>query len=148
MDTDNGFVGETMRVSAICKEQSQVEGETYVKRNRLTVDNIKTLSSGATINNFSEENAEGSALMIADIKFKNTTLTAGISGTLKDVPDTFMTGRVYFPSRGRSRCPWAIALYECYSYYRTSYSSWQVSERAGVYDPEPEIFGTSAFVNY
>ncbi len=148
MDTDNGFVGETMRVSAICKTESQVEGETYVKRNQFTADNITELSSGATVVKFSEENAEGSALMIIDIEYKNTSIVSGISGKMDGLPDTFTSGRVYAPGRATTRNPWAIGLYECYSSYSKYWNTWQCSYRAGSYGKEAQVFGTAAFVNY
>lgn len=55
LDTETGFTGEAMRISVICKSESQIEGETYVPRNKFTVENITRLSSGATIERFSEE---------------------------------------------------------------------------------------------
>ena len=148
MDTDNGFVGETMRVTAICKNESQVEGEIYSPRNQFTADHITSISSGATLERFSEENATGSALMIIDVKYVNTSIVAGISGEMDNLPDTFLSGRVYAPGRGNNRSPWAIGLYECYSSYDRYWKSWQVSNRAGMYDNKAEVFGTSAFVNF
>jgi len=148
LDTENGFTGEAMRIRVTCKSESQIEGETYVPRNQFTADNITELSSGATLERFSEENAEGSALMIIDVKYINTSIVAGISGEMEGLPNTFVSGRVYAPGRGNNRSPWAIGLYECYSSYDRYWKSWQVSNRAGMYDNKAEVFGTSAFVNF
>ncbi len=148
LDTDNGFTGEAMRISVICKEESQIGGEAYVKRNQFTADNITELSSGATIVKFSEENAEGSALMIIDIEYKNTSIVSGISGEMAGLPDTFLAGRVYVPGRSNTRNPWAVGLYECYSSYSKYWKTWQCSYRAGSYGKEAQVFGTAAFVNY
>ena len=148
LDTENGFTGEAMRMKVICKAESQIEGETYVKRNQFTADNITELSSGATIVKFSEENAEGSALMIIDIEYKNTSIVSGISGKMDGLPDTFTAGRVYVPGRATSRNPWAIGLYECYSSYSKYWKNWQCAHRCGSYGKEAQVFGTAAFVNY
>ncbi len=148
LDTENGFTGEAMRISVICKAESQIEGETYVKRNQFTADHITELSSGATVVKFSEENAEGSALMIIDVEYKNTSIVSGISGKMDGLPDTFLAGRVYVPGRATSRNPWAIGLYECYTSYSKYWKNWQVSYRAGSYGKEAQVFGTAAFVNY
>lgn len=148
LDSETGFTGESMAVTAICKSESQVEGEIYVPRNRFTADHITRLSSGATVVKFSEENAEGSALMIADIEYKNTSIVAGISGDMEGLPDTFTTGRVYFPGRATSRNPWAVGLYECYTSIWRGEGSWQVAHRYSSYGKEAEVFGISAFVNF
>ncbi len=148
MDTTNGFTGEAMRISVICKEESQVEGETYVKRNQFTADHITKLSSGATIVKFSEENAEGSALMIIDIEYKSTSIVSGISGEMAGLPDTFLAGRIYVPGRSNTRNPWAVGQYECYSSYSKYWKNWQCAYRAGSYGKETQVFGTAAFVNY
>jgi len=149
MDTETGFTGPVSYISAVCKTESQIEGEIYSPRNQFTLDHITKLSEGASVERFSQENAAGSALMIGDIKFNNASIVAGISGEMEGLPETFLVGRVYFPGRGIERSPWAVGLLECYSERNPYFGNrWQVSNRGGIYCPKTEIFGTSAFVNY
>ena len=148
MDTETGFTGESMAVSVICQELSAVKKEIYIPRNELTLDNISELSSGASVDRFYIEQAPGSALVMMDAHSVNTSYIAGISGKFKDVPDSYLAGRVYFPVRGNGRSKWAIGLYELFIYKGKSYSEWSLSGRYGTYDPDFSVFSTSAMVNF
>ena len=148
LDSDNGFVGETMRVKAITKESSQVHDEEYTPRNKVSEDNLKTCSSGVTFDKFYIEQAPGSAILMADIKAVNTTYVSGESGNLQDMPDTYLGGRTYFPGRGFGDNQWAIGLYENYMSVSSWNKTWQIANRAGGYDKKHEVFGTSAMVDF
>ncbi len=148
LDSENGFVGETMRLKAVTKTTSQVHDEAYEPRNEVTPDNLKTISSGVTFDKFYLEQAPGSAIVMADIKAANTTYVSGESGDLKDMADTYLGGRTYFPGRGYGDSQWAIGLYENYMSVGSYYSTWQIANRAGGYDKKHEVFGTSAMVNF
>ena len=149
LDADTGFVGETVRIKATVKADSQVEGDTYVERNEIGIDDIKTISDGGTFNSLYIEQAPGSALMMADIDLKNTSIVSGVSGNLNaTLPDTYLPGRSYFPARGKGRSEWSIGLWECFISYGSYWKEWQLSHRYGTYDPDSLIFGTTAMVNY
>ena len=148
LDSETGFVGETMRLKAITKTTSQVHEEAYSPRNEITLENLKTITSGVTVEKFYIEQAPGSAILMADIKANNTTIVSGESGDLQSMPETYLGGRTYFPGRGCGRSQWSIGLYENYMSVYSWSSSWQIAGRAGMYDKEHEVFGTSAMVNY
>ena len=73
LDSETGFVGETMRLKAITKTTSQVHDEAYAPRNEVTLANIASVESGVTLEKFYIEQAPGSAILMADIKVNNTT---------------------------------------------------------------------------
>ncbi len=148
MDTETGFTGESMAVSVICQELSAVKKAIYTPRNELTLDNISSLSSNVTVDKLYIEQAPGSALVIMDAHSVNSGYVAGISGKFKDVPDSYLSGRVYFPGRCNGRSKWAIGLYELFIYKAKSYTEWSLSGRCGTYDPDYSVFATSAMVNF
>ncbi len=148
MDTQTGFTGESMAVSVICQELSAVKKELYIPRNELTLDNISSLEINATIDRFYIEQAPGSAIVMMDVHAVNHSYINGIRGYFKDVPDSYLAGRVYFPGRGNGRSKWAIGLYELYIYRGFSYIEWNLSGRCATYDPDSLIFATSAMVDF
>ncbi len=148
MDTQTGFTGESMAVSVICQELSAVKKELYIPRNELTLDNISSLEINATIDRFYIEQAPGSAIVMMDVHAVNHSYINGIRGYFKDVPDSYLAGRVYFPGRGNGRSKWAIGLYELYIYRGFSYIEWNLSGRCATYDQDSLIFATSAMVDF
>ena len=148
LDSETGFVGETMRLKAITKTTSQVHDEAYAPRNEVTLENIASIDAGVTLEKFYIEQAPGSAILMADIKANNTTIVSGEDGNLQNMPETYLGGRTYFPGRGYGRCQWAVGLYENYMRVSSWSNTWQIAGRAGMYDKEHEVFGTSAMVNY
>lgn len=148
LDSENGFVGETMRIKAVTKTTSQVHDEVYSPRNEVTPDNIDTISSGVTLEKLYIEQAPGSAILMMDTKVVNTTYVSGESGNLKNMPTTYLGGRTYFPGRGFGDSQWAIGLYENYMSTSSWNKTWQIANRAGGYDKKHEVFGTSAMVDY
>ena len=148
LDSETGFVGETMRLKAITKTTSQVHNEAYSPRNEVTLENIASIDAGVTLEKFYIEQAPGSAILMADIKANNTTIVSGEDGDLQNMPETYLGGRTYFPGRGYGRSQWSIGLYENYMSVSAWSNTWQIAKRAGAYDKEHEVFGTSAMVNY
>lgn len=147
LDSENGFVGETMRVSAIAKETSQVEDETYAPRNQVTPDNLSGYASDDTINSFNVQETDGMPVVTAEADITLGGYVAGISGNLQGLPETYVAGRCYFPARGKSNSEYGISLMEHYTYLRNSYGTFQVAKRYGKYDPDFEMFGTTCMVN-
>ena len=114
----------------------------------MTLENLATITKNVTIEKFYIEQAPGSAILMADIKANNTTIVSGEDGDLQNMPETYLGGRTYFPGRGYGRSQWAVGLYENYMSVYSWRNSWQIAGRAGMYDKEHEVFGTSAMVNY
>lgn len=149
LDAETGFVGETTSIKATVKADSQVSGETFVKRNVITYDDLATTSKDATLSSFYIDQAPGSAIQMAEVDIDNKSISMGVSGRLKStLSDTFLAGRCYFPARCRGRSAYSIGLWECYIYYYKGRGDWQLANRAGVYDGDSILFGTSPLVNY
>lgn len=147
MDTETGFVGETIRLKVTCKTEGQVEAEAYVPRMRMTADNLKTVDSGAIVTKCSLEQAEGSALMSGEVIGSIKGIVSAINGDLQDMPDGWLAGRCYLPARGTGKNAWSIDLMEIYTTWSKFWKDYKFSHRYGVYDPDFEMFGTSALVN-
>jgi len=148
MDENTGFVGETLPLMAIVKEDSQVEGEIYVPRNQVTQNNLTSIKDNPTINRYNIEQSDGIPVMTADVEIHISGYVSGIEGNMQDLPPTYVGGRCYFPARGKGRCEYGISLMENYTYWRNSYGTFRVASRFGKYDPDFELFGTSCMVNY
>ena len=148
MDSDTGLVGETMRVKAIVKADSQVEGETYKPRNEATLDNIVTIERGDTISKYMLEQADGSPIMTADIEVHIAGIVSGVDGDLQGLSDTWVAGRCYFTGRGIGSREYAIGLYETYTQWSKYWKSYQVAARYGKTDMDFLAFGTSCMVNF
>ena len=144
MDTETGFVGETTHLKVTCKTEGQVEAEAYVPRIRMTADNIKTTNYGSIVSKCSLEQAEGSALMTGEVNANVKGVVSSVYGDLQDMPDGWLGGRSYLPARGMGKNAWSIDLMEIYIRYQEEY---QFSHRFGTYDPDFEMFGTTALVD-
>ena len=148
LDSETGFVGETIRLKAVTKTTSQVYDEAYSPRKKMTEENIATITETVTLNNFYLEQAPGSAIETAEINAENPTGTTGEQGFLQEVPESLLDGRAFFPGRACGERQWSIGLYEVYIGWERSQRYWQVLCSYGVFDRQHDIFGTSAMVNY
>ena len=148
LDSETGFVGETMRVKAIVAEDSQVEKEVYEPRNEATLDNIATIDRGDTISKYMLEQADGCPIMTADIEVHIAGIVSGVDGDLQGLSDTWVAGRCYFTGRGIGSREYAIGLYETYTQWSKYWKSYQVAARYGKTDMDFLAFGTSCMVNF
>ena len=148
MDTETGFVGETMRLKASVKADSQVEGEVYEPRNEATLNNLATIERGDTISKYMLEQADGCPIMTADIEVHIAGIVSGVDGDLQGLSDTWIAGRCYFIGRGIGDREYAIGLYETYTQWSKYWKSYQVAARYGKTDMDFIAFGTSCMVNF
>ena len=148
MDTETGFVGETMRLEASVKADTQVEGEVYEPRNEVTINNIVNTNLGSTFDKFILEQADGSPIMTCDVVCHIGGIVSGVDGDIDGLPDTYVGGRSYFPARGIGKCPYSIGLNESYVQWSKYWKSYQIAHRYSKYDEEFEMFGTSCMVNF
>ena len=148
LDSETGFVGETMRVKAIVAKDSQVEKEVYEPRNEATLDDIATIDRGDTISKYMLEQADGCPIMTADIEVHIAGIVSGVDGDLQGLSDTWIAGRCYFTGRGIGDREYAIGLYETYTNWSKYWKSYQVAARYGKTDMDFLAFGTSCMVNF
>ena len=142
LDADTGFVGETMRISAICKNESQIAGELYDPRTVLNTDNFSYDETKTHYDALSLEEVPGSALMLAKMDFKLLSYIAGASGSLSSVPENFIDGRCFFPARGVGNRQWSVCLLEINIYIGSSYNTVNFSQREGGHPKHMEVFGS------
>lgn len=146
MDSDTGFVGETMRVSAFCKNVSQIHGVEYVERNLVTVDNLDYDHSQSRIDNLYYELANGSILVAMDAHVALLGYLAGIECHIHDQTEAIPNGNAYFMARGYNNSQWAVGLIQNYIYIAERYDEFKLNRRVGGISKEFDIFGVSAFV--
>ena len=146
LDINTGLVGETMRIKASVKADSQIEGETYEPRNEVTPDNIVIQSHPEDLKGYKLEQSDGNAVVTAEADVAISGIVMGLDGELQGMPESFVNSRTYLPGRGAGRCPYGVTLIENYTYVSRWGSTFQIACRAGKYDPTFEMFGTACSV--
>ena len=141
LDAETGFVGETMRVTAICKNESQIEGEIYVPRTIINMDNIEYDPTKTRFDKLSVEEVPGSALFIADMEFELLSYLAGVNAAMTTIPENFISAISFIPARGKGRYQWAVSLLEINVYIGSSYNTVNFSKRDGGAMKHMEVFG-------
>ena len=147
LDADTGFVGETMRVKATVKADSQIEGDTYEPRNEILPDNIVLQSHPEDLKSYKLEQSDGNAVITAEADVAISGIVMGLDGELQGLPESYVNSRCYLPGRGKGRCPYGVSLVENYNYASRWGSTFQIACRAGKYDPTFEMFGTACTLN-
>ena len=136
LDTETGFTGESVRVSAICRKKSAVKEEDYAERNIVT-EEMLVLSKYALSLDYKVEGVDAGAMIWADIEYEIGGITSGISGDVKNWNVSIPGGSYYMMGRGKSRNEKSISCIEV----RISKYGWQVANRGGDYDPKGVVFG-------
>ena len=144
LDTETGFTGESMWVSAICKAGSTAYNQVYTPRARVTMNELAE-SEGFESLDF--ELSHGSTILSVDASYSNNTGVASGGFTLKkpieNLPDisSWALGRCNNPDRKWYMKPCLFAVWT---------STWRgetegtLAHRAGQYENEyVEVFGSA-----
>ena len=144
LDTETGFTGESMWVSAICKAGSTAYNQVYTPRARVTMNELAE-SEGFESLDF--ELSHGSTILSVDASYSNNTGVASGGFTLKkpieNLPDisSWALGRCNNPDRDWFLKPCLFAVWT---------STWRgetegtLAHRAGQYENEyVEVFGSA-----
>ena len=144
LDTETGFTGESMWVSAICKAGSTAYNQAYTPRARVTMNELAE-SEGFESLDF--ELSHGSTILSVDASYSNNTGVASGGFTLKkpieNLPDisSWALGRCNNPDRKWYMKPCLFAVWT---------STWRgetegtLAHRAGQYENEHvEVFGSA-----
>ena len=144
LDTETGFTGESMWVSAICKAGSTAYNQEYTPRARVTMNELAE-SEGFESLDF--ELSHGSTILSVDASYSNNTGVASGGFTLKkpieNLPDisSWALGRCNNPDRDWFLKPCLFAVWT---------STWRgetegtLAHRAGQYENEyVEVFGSA-----
>ena len=144
LDTDTGFTGESMWVSAICKEGSTAYNEAYVPRTRVTQDDITEDSRGEGLD---FELSPGSAICSADAILYGDNNVASTTFVLKKKPKAFIEGKAMVLARGTAEGDYSpqtflVEAMEWIGDYEISFKA-----RAGHYVKPSEVHSTGVFID-
>ena len=144
LDTETGFTGESMWVSAICKEGSTAYNELYVSRARITQDDVAEGSSGEGLD---FELSPGSAICSADAILYGDNNVASTTFVLKKAPKNFIEGKAMILARGTAEGKYSpqtflIELLKWIGEYEIAFKA-----RAGHYEKPSEVHSTGVFID-
>lgn len=144
MDTETGFSGESIMVSAICRETSAQSGQTFVPRSRIVT---KDIAQDEGCDNLDLELSEGSTIMSVDAHYGNDTGVASCHIILKELAanipdfDACIVGRSSNPERNYKYRP---LLFFVWMRAMSSETHVIFAHRGGQYNRQDnDVFGTS-----
>ena len=145
LDTETGFTGESMMISAICKSTSTAYNQEYAPRVKFTdemIANEENFTLGMDL-----ELSRGSSIMSVEASLNIDDVASYFHDSFKEVPAGFMEGYTMVYSRASVRPdfkPGLISVSLEDDYYKGP--SYGFAHRAGGWEDEVEVFGTGAFV--
>jgi hypothetical protein len=144
LDTETGFTGESMWISAICKEGSTAYNETYVPRARFTQDDVTEESYGEGLD---FELSPGSAICSVDAFLYGENGVACSTFYLAKEPKNFIEGKTMVLARGTAENDYSPQTY-CVDVLKWI-GDYEISfkHRAGHYEKPSEVHTTGVFVD-
>ena len=144
MDKNTGFTGESMVVSAVCKDSSTAYQETYAPRARITQDDVTEDSSGEGLD---FELSPGSAICSAEAILHGDYNVASTTFVLKKAPKNFIEGKAMVLARGTAEGNYSpqtflIEAMKWIGEYEISFKA-----RAGHYVKPSEVHSTGVFID-
>ena len=146
LDKKTGFTGESMAISAVCKESSTAYAQEYVPRVQFTekmIANEENFNLGMDL-----ELSRGSSIMSVEALLNINDVASYFHDPFKEKPVGFVEGYTMVYSRSSERPdfkPGLISVSLEDDYYKGP--SYGFSHRAGGWEDRVEVFGTGAFVN-
>ena len=144
LDTETGFTGESMWISAICKEGSTAYNEAYVPRARFTQDDVTEESYGEGLD---FELSPGSAICSVDAILYGEYNVACSTFYLAKEPKNFIEGKTMILARGTAENDYSPQTY-CVDVMKWI-GEYEISfkHRAGHYEKPSEVHTTGVFVD-
>ena len=144
LDTETGFTGESMWISAICKEGSTAYNEAYVPRARFTQDDVTEESYGEGLD---FELSPGSAICSVDAILYGENNVACSTFYLAKEPKNFIEGKTMILARGTAENDYSPQTY-CVDVMKWI-GEYEISfkHRAGHYEKPSEVHTTGVFVD-
>ena len=144
LDTETGFTGESMWISAICKEGSTAYNEAYVPRARFTQDDVTEESYGEGLD---FELSPGSAICSVDAILYGEYNVACSTFYLAKEPKNFIEGKTMILARGTAENNYTPQTY-CVDVMKWI-GNYEISfkHRAGHYEKPSEVHTTGVFVD-
>ena len=146
LDKKTGFTGESMAISAVCKESSTAYAQEYVPRVQFTekmIANEENFNLGMDL-----ELSRGSSIMSVEALLNINDVASYFHDPFKEKPAGFVEGYTMVYSRSSERPdfkPGLISVSLEDDYYKGP--TYGFSHRAGGWEDKVEVFGTGAFVN-
>ena len=148
LDTETGFTGESMWVSAICKEGSTAYNREYTPRVMITQKQVVPTDETASVEDFMFELSPGSVLAAASGKFNDMIPCSYLYLKVENPPEDIRYGHHCFLARTfpgtRYDSRYQVQYRDLYPDFGGPYSKLSVSCRAGGVGDGFEIFGTCA----
>ena len=144
LDTETGFTGESMWISAICKEGSTAYNEAYVPRARFTQDDVTEESYGEGLD---FELSPGSAICSVDAILYGENNVACSTFFLAKEPKNFIEGKTMILARGTAENNYTPQTY-CVDVMKWI-GEYEISfkHRGGHYEKPSEVHTTGVFVD-
>ena len=148
LDTETGFTGESMWVSAICKAGSTAYNREYTPRVMITQKQVVPTDETASVEDFKFELSPGSVLAAASGKFNDMIPCSYLYLKVENPPEDIRYGHHCFLARTfpgtRYDSRYQVQYRDLYPDFGGPYSKLSVSCRAGGVGDGFEIFGTCA----
>ena len=144
LDKKTGFTGESMVISAVCKESSTAYAQEYVPRTRITQDDVTEDSTGEGLD---FELSPGSAICSADAILHGDYNVASTTFVLKKAPKNFIEGKAMVLARGTAEGDYSpqtflIEAMKWIGDYEISFKA-----RGGHYEKPSEVHSTGVFID-
>ena len=144
LDKKTGFTGESMAISAVCKESSTAYAQEYIPRSRVTQDDVVEDSNGEGLD---FELSPGSAICSADVILYGDDDIASTTFILKEKRADFIEGKSYVFGRATAENnyepqTYLIDVMEWLGEYEISFK-----KRGGSYEKPTEVHSTGVFID-
>ena len=149
MDKNTGFTGESMVVSAVCKESSTAYAQEYTPRARVTLNEI---AESEGFESLDIELSHGSTILSVDATYSNNTGVASgqfvLNKSIKSLPDlrAWALARCSNPERNWMARPNLFAIW-IHTWQKETEGTF--AHRGGQYESEfVEVFGSGPCIEY
>ena len=144
LDKKTGFTGESMAISAVCKESSTAYQTEYVPRARFTQNDVTEDSPGEGLD---FELSPGSAICSADAILYGDQGVACTTFTLKKAPKNFIEGKAMVLARGTAENDYSPQTFLIETLKWIGNYEIQFKARSGNYEKPSEVHSVGVFID-
>ena len=144
LDKKTGFTGESMAISAVCKESSTAYQTEYVPRARFTQNDVTEDSPGEGLD---FELSPGSAICSADAILYGDKGVACTTFVLKKAPKNFIEGKAMVLARGTAENDYSPQTFLIETLKWIGNYEIQFKARSGHYEKPSEVHSVGVFID-
>ena len=144
LDKKTGFTGESMAISAVCKESSTAYQTEYVPRARFTQNDVTEDSPGEGLD---FELSPGSTICSADAILYGDQGVACTTFTLKKAPKNFIEGKAMVLARGTAENDYSPQTFLIETLKWIGNYEIQFKARSGHYEKPSEVHSVGVFID-